>query len=102
MNAMEGQTLRGIVRLLEELRVRDFTPHGSGEAWFDFTAGDGVLSVPRFRVRVVLDDNVVTVHVLSVNGICCWSVTFSDGTPVGVITGVIDRAIGRAAGGRAG
>jgi hypothetical protein len=78
--------------LLEELRVRGFTPDDGG-GWFDFTVRDGVLSVPDGRVRVALDDNVVVVYVMTGNGVLLWDARLSDGTPLNVVTSVIGQAI---------
>jgi hypothetical protein len=77
--------------LLEALRVCGFEPDDSG--WFGFTVRDGVLSVPHGMVRVVLDDNVTLVYVLTGNGVPLWDVRLSDGTPLSVVTGVVDQAI---------
>ena len=88
-----GQAPGGIAGLLEELRVRDFTPGDSGE-WFDLAAGCSRV------VRVALDDNVVAVHVLSGNGVSFWQVTLSDGTPLSVVTAVIDQAAAHVATGQ--
>ena len=85
-----GRALGGVVGLLEELRVRDFTPGDSGE-WFDLAAGCSRV------VRVVVDDGQVTVHVLSGNGVSFWQVSLSDGTPLSVVTAVIDQAVAHVA-----
>jgi hypothetical protein len=80
------------VRLLDELRVRGFTPDEDGGR-FDFTIRDGVLSVPRGAVRVALDDGVVVVYVMSGNGVLLWDARLSDGVPLGVVAAASDLAI---------
>ena len=80
------------MRLLDELRVRGFTPDEDGVR-FDFTLRDSVLSVPRGAVRVALDDDVVVVYVMTGNGVLLWDARLSDGVPLTVITGVVDQAI---------
>jgi hypothetical protein len=78
--------------LFEALRVRGFEPDSNG--WLTFTVADGALFVPHGRVRVVLDDNVTVIYVLTGNGVLLWDVRISEGTPLSVVTGVIDQAIG--------
>ena len=77
--------------LLEALRVRGFIPTDDG--WLDFTVADGALFVPHGRVRVVLDDNVTVIYVLTGNGVLLWDVKLSKSTPLSVVTCVIDQAI---------
>ena len=84
----------GSMRLSDALRERGFTPREDGEPWFDRTLG------PHRGgrvVRVVIDDTEVTVHALSGNGVSFWQVTMSDGTPLHVVTTVIDLTIAEAA-----
>jgi hypothetical protein len=80
------------VRLLDELRKPGFIPDGGG-GWVDFTVRDGVLSVPYGTVRVVTDDNVVVVCVMTGNGVVLCDVRLSDGTPLSVVMSAIDQAI---------
>lgn len=83
--------------LLDELRRRGFTPHESGNDWFELNIGsEGVLSVPRAKVRAEFDDNTTLIYVLTGNGVLLWDVRLSDNTPPGVAATVIDLAIAHA------
>ena len=80
----------GSMQLLDELRERGFTPHASGEPWFDLAVQ------PWRKVRVELDDNTVIVRVMTGDTAPLWDVRLSDGTPAAVAASVIDQAIARA------
>ena len=80
--------------LLGELQRRGFTPHDSGEDWFDLPlGGSGVLSMPRAKVRAELDDGDVRVYVFTGNGILLWDARLSHNAPLNVVTAVVDLAI---------
>ena len=81
--------MTGSMALLEELQRRGFTPDEGGEDWFD-------LDISRRTVRVALDDNQVTVYVMS-DYATDWQVTCSDNNPLNVTLAVIDLAIAHAA-----
>lgn len=81
------------VRILGELQRRSFTPNEDGD-WFDLPVGGS--GQPPGIVRVDLDDGMVIVYVLAANMVHLWDAKLSDGTPLSVITTVIDLAIARA------
>lgn len=89
----------GPITVLHELQRRGFTPDDEGRDWADLPiggairGGGGILSVPRYLVRVQDDDGLTIVYVMTGNGVLLWDVKLSGNTPLNIITAVIDLAI---------
>jgi hypothetical protein len=85
--------------LLDALQERGFMPREEGD-WFDLAPRGDVLGVPAWRVRAELDDGTVIVYAMTGNGVVAWDARLSPGTPLQVITAVIDLAVADAVTGR--